>query len=148
MADADPPILPTDGFFDNLDGFDLDSIPYLQAPSSSLPATQVEPSQSHQLTAQPQDLDLASSTLPHAVEHDTSHAVPTISADNSSEPTATTTELSDSTKRSTTPSTDYGLEDDVDEDFLKEVDKLENELLSQVTQHGACRLIITCCSMH
>lgn len=142
--------------FDDLDGFDLDNIPWLCA---TQPATQdQQSSQSHQLTAQPADHSTpqnAASALPHVVDATLSHELsPSTLPESSAAPTETVQgQSSDSTERSTTPSTDYGLEDDVDDEFLKAVDKLETELLSQVKQStsaqstSACRIISGRCAI-
>ncbi len=62
--------------FDDLDGFDLDSIPWLCATQPATQDQQPESSQSHQLTAQPTDHSTpqnAASVLPHVVDATSSH---------------------------------------------------------------------------
>ena len=56
-------------------------------------------------------------------------------------PSATAARSPDSTGRSTTPSTDYGLEDEIDDEFLKELDDLENKLLESTNQSSTCWII-------
>ena len=117
--------------YDDLEGIDLDSIPELCLPPTRLSPQPPRP-QLSQVT-DPQRLE--SSSLLRVVEPSACPVPTSTVADNLN---ATEATPPDSTGRSTTPSTDYGLEDEVDDEFLKELDNLESQLLASTNQSGTC----------
>ncbi|KAI0094566.1 hypothetical protein BDY19DRAFT_28294 [Irpex rosettiformis] len=120
--------------FDDLDGIDLDSIPELRATPLAVTST---PSQSRQFTGEPYDCSslqyLVPSSLPRLTELDT-HSALLLSTANKADDTTTSASKQPVLARSTTPSTEYDFEDDVDDEFLRELDALESELVSVTNQ--------------